>query len=76
MTLLDQGPVSAEEILKFAHVYDVSVSWLLGEDSEMDDSEMAGFELAARELAKLKKDDIDIVLKLLRSLRNRKDGSS
>jgi len=64
--------VSAEELAEFAHVYDVGASWLLGEDPEIDAAKMASIELAARELSKLKKEDREIVLKLLRSLHGRK----
>ncbi len=68
--------VSAEELSEMAKIYDVSTSWLLGEDYATGDTQMADFELAARELSKLKKDDIDVVLKLLRTFRNRKGSSS
>jgi len=64
--------VSAEELAEFAHIYDVGASWLLGEDSGIDAAEMASIELAARELSKLKKEDKEVVLKLLRSLHGRK----
>ena len=63
--------VSAEELSQFAKFYDVSVSWVLGEESGQEDGTTASMELAARELAKLKKNDIDVVLKLLRTLRGR-----
>ncbi len=58
--------VSAEELSQFAKVYDVSISWLTNNNSEMPNPEV---ELAARELAKLKKEDLDALLQLLRTLR-------
>lgn len=58
--------VSAEEIGRFAETYNVSVSWLMKEEPEVPDPSI---ELAARELAKLKKEDLDTVLNLLRTLR-------
>src|SRR6266568_1641855 len=58
--------VSAEELTQLAEIYDVSVSWLINEQSEVSDPTV---ELAARELAKLKKEDLDVVLQLLRTLR-------
>lgn len=64
--------VSAEELSEFARIYDVGVSWLFGDDSKIDDAEMATIELAARELSKLKKEDREVILKLLHSLRGRK----
>jgi transcriptional regulator with XRE-family HTH domain len=58
--------VSAEEVNRLAEIYKVSVLWLMKEESEVPDP---AIELAARELAKLKKEDLDTVLKLLRTLR-------
>lgn len=59
--------VTAEELTELSKIYDVSITWLTGGDS---DSQNPAVELAARELAKLKKDDLDAVLGLLSSLRN------
>lgn len=62
--------VSAEEVSLFSSLYDTSVEWLTnGKENETDPS----VELAARELAKLKKEDLDSVLKLLRTLRRSGD---
>jgi transcriptional regulator with XRE-family HTH domain len=62
--------VAAEELSLFAEIYDVSVSWLTNNESEVPDPAV---ELAARELAKLKKGDLDNVLQLLRTLRKKAD---
>ncbi len=58
--------VSAEELVRFSDLYAVSVSWLTMEIPEVDDPAV---ELAARELAKLKREDLDNVMRLLRTLR-------
>lgn len=58
--------VSAQELAALAELYDVSVSWLTMGEAEAPNPAV---ELAARELAKLKKVDLDTVLKLLRTLR-------
>lgn len=58
--------VSAEELGYFAKTYGVSISWLANSESEVSNPEI---ELAARELAKLKKQDLDVLLDLLRTLR-------
>jgi transcriptional regulator with XRE-family HTH domain len=58
--------ITAEELTKFADIYDVSVAWIATGDSEVADPAV---ELAARELTKLKKEDLDRVLHLLRTLR-------
>lgn len=62
--------VSAEELVKFAETYDVTVSWLLGETAEQLEMDDPRLQLAARELSKLKPDDLDRLLRLLASMRN------
>ncbi len=62
--------VSAEELARFADLYKVSVSWLTLSKSEIPEPNV---ELAARELAKLKKEDLDRILQLLRTLRKASD---
>lgn len=59
---------SAEEIVRFAELYDVSPDWLLHDKPAMADPKV---ELAARELSKLKSEDLDTVLKLLRTLKKK-----
>ncbi len=61
--------VSAHEITRFAEIYNVSVSWLVEEQPEIPDPAV---ELAARELSKLKKEDLDTVINVLRSFRKGK----
>jgi len=61
--------VSSDEISAFAHHYGVSVQWLLNQSSE----ENPLVELAARELSKLKKEDLERILDLLKSLKKDKD---
>lgn len=65
--------VSADEISRFAEIYNVSVSWLMNEESEIADPTV---ELAARELAKLKKEDLDTVLNVIRTFRKAKTKSN
>jgi transcriptional regulator with XRE-family HTH domain len=61
--------VSSDELSAFARHYGVSTSWLLNEKEESDSI----IELAARELSKLKKDDLEKILNLLKSLKKTKD---
>jgi transcriptional regulator with XRE-family HTH domain len=57
--------VSTDELARYARIYGVSASWLLGErEIELDPR----LRVAARELAKLKRDDLNRVLELLKSL--------
>jgi transcriptional regulator with XRE-family HTH domain len=62
--------VSADELARFAEIYDVSVAWLIGEAPETLDAQDPRLELAARELTKLKPDDLDRLLKLLAAMRS------
>src|SRR5438128_5363672 len=62
--------VSAEELSALAALYHVDTGWLLDETSTTIDTDRV--ELAARELAKLKTDDLNRVMDLLKALR--KDG--
>ena len=64
--------VSVQELAQFANIYDVSVSWLATSQPEVPDPAV---ELAARELTKLKKEDLDRVLQLLRTLRKSDRGA-
>ena len=61
--------VSADELTRMAGIFDVSVSWLLGEAPEALQPDDPRLELAARELGKLKPDDLDRLLKLLAAMR-------
>ncbi len=60
--------VSADELRQLAELYSVDVAWLAGTRSVDDEPRV---ELAARELAKLKEHDLERVLQLLRTLRQR-----
>lgn len=62
--------VSAEELSKFAEIYDVTVSWLLAETAEQLETDDPRLQLAARELSKLKPNDLDRLLRLLASMRS------
>jgi transcriptional regulator with XRE-family HTH domain len=62
--------VSAEELSRFAEIYDVTVSWLMAETVEQLDTNDPRLQLAARELSKLKPDDLDRLMRLLASMRN------
>ncbi len=60
--------VTAEELAAFAKIYSVSTDWLTASRSEEEDIDPR-VQLAARELANLKPNDLDKVLKLLTSMR-------
>lgn len=60
--------VTGEELVQFAGFYRVGVDWLTSAAQESDPSEDRIL-LAARELAKMKDEDLDHLLSLLRMLR-------
>lgn len=62
--------VSSDELKAFADIYDVTVSWLIGETEELLNIDDPRLQLAARELSKLKDDDLDRLLRLLASMRD------
>lgn len=62
--------VSAQELSRFAEMYDVTFSWLLAETADQLEIDDPRLQLAARELSKLKPDDLDRLLRLLASMRS------
>ena len=66
--------VSADEIARLAELFDVSPGWLLGEGAHRADPHDAKLQLAARELGKLKQEDLERLLALLASMRDKDDG--
>lgn len=60
--------VSADEIEAFADVYGVSTDWLLN-GKAIDSTENAKVLLAARELSKMKPDDVDRLMRMLKTLK-------
>lgn len=63
--------VSTDELEQFARHFDVTTSWLLGEEEETE-LHKARLQLAARELEKLKPEDLDRLLKVLTTIRREK----
>lgn len=62
--------VSAEELAKLADIFDVSITWLLGEGAARLDAHDDRLQLAARELKKLKGRDLDRLLTILAALKD------
>lgn len=60
--------VSADEITVLAALYHVDTGWLAGDESDRTE-EVNRVQFAARELAKLKPDDLNRVIELLKALR-------
>lgn len=68
--------VSVEELTRFSEIYEVSISWLLGDSPEQLEKNDPKLQLAARELSKLKPDDLDRLLRILASMRSDSDGDA
>jgi transcriptional regulator with XRE-family HTH domain len=62
--------VSAEELAKFAEIYEVSVSYLSGDTPDKLAIEDPRLQLAARELRKLSPESLDKLLRALAALRS------
>lgn len=62
--------VRLDEIDKFAELYGVSRDWLVDGDSVLSGESDPRIELAARELSKLKREDLDAILRLIQVLRD------
>lgn len=62
--------VAAEELVKLTEIFDVSVSWILGEGTATLDAHDDRLQLAARELQKLKPKDLERLLTILASMRH------
>jgi len=61
--------VSAEELVQFADIYGVSVSWLTGEGDLEEGPRESRIRLAARELASLRDEDLEKLIGAIRTLR-------
>jgi len=61
--------VRPDEIERFAKIYGVKEEWILRGDPAISEENDPRIELAARELAKLKNEDLDAILKLIKIMR-------
>lgn len=65
-----QRNVRAGEMRSFADIYGVDHDWLLLGDESLQGEQDPRIELAARELRKLKREDLDAILRLIQVLRD------
>lgn len=61
--------VSADELRALCDTYDVSIEWVLGTGPEALSANDPRVELAARELAKIKPEDLDRLMRMLAAIR-------
>jgi transcriptional regulator with XRE-family HTH domain len=64
--------VRLDEIEQFAEIYGVDEHWLVKGDESLSGANDPRIELAARELSKLKREDLDSILRLIQVLRSDK----
>lgn len=66
--------VAADELVRFADLYQVDINWLVGKGTEGVDPMKDRLLLAAREVANFKREDLDKVIDLLISLKPKDDN--
>lgn len=73
LTEAEQGrrKVSAAELAEMAKLYHVGIGWLACEEGDEPDPARDQIQLVAREIASLKEEDLDTVLRLVRSIRSK-----
>jgi transcriptional regulator with XRE-family HTH domain len=64
--------VTAQELVKFAELYEVDVAWLAGEGAEKLDPHDDRVQLAFRDLEKLSEKDLDKLLTALAAIKQRR----
>jgi len=69
-----QRIVRPDEVARFAEIYDVKEAWIIKGDSLLDEEGDPRIALAARELGKLRKDDLDAIIRLLRVMRSKRES--
>ena len=61
--------VRPDEIRRFAEIYCVKEEWILAGDSHLEGNADPRIELAARELKKLKQEDLNAILDMIKVMR-------
>jgi transcriptional regulator with XRE-family HTH domain len=65
-----QRVVRPDEIPRFASLYGVQETWIIHGDGSLAANRDARVEIAARELAKLRQEDLDTILKVIKVMRS------
>jgi transcriptional regulator with XRE-family HTH domain len=71
-----QRVVRPDEIARFASLYGVEETWIIHGDLGLSADEDARVKIAARELSKLRKEDLDTILKVIKVMRSNKGDVS
>jgi transcriptional regulator with XRE-family HTH domain len=68
-----QRNVRPDELARLAEIYDVKEAWIIKGDSALAGDDDPRLELAARELKKLRKADLDKILRLIKIMRSQQE---
>src|SRR5438105_800067 len=67
----DQRKVRPDEIVGLANMYGVEEAWILKGDSAVEENENPRLALIARELRKLKNEDLEALLRVIRIMKTK-----
>lgn len=67
--------VRPDEIERFAEIYGVREAWILRGESVFQEESDPRVELAASELAKLRREDLDAILRMIKIMRTQGSGT-
>jgi hypothetical protein len=67
-----QRVVRSDEVPRFAEIYGVKEEWIIKGDPAIDEADPR-IAIAARELGKLRKDDLEAILKLIKTMRSKRE---
>lgn len=65
--------LKADEVNRFAELYDVHSEWILNSDDALGMDDDPRIQLAARELSKLNSEDLETLMRLVKVLRANKE---
>lgn len=70
-----QRTIRPDEITRLAEIYGVKEAWIIKGDSVTDEALDPRVELAARHLSRLRSEDLDTILQLIKVLRSRPEDA-
>lgn len=68
-----QRNIRPDELARLAEIYEVKEEWIIKGDSVFDDNADPRIEVAARQLKKLRKEDLEKILQLLKVMRSKRE---
>jgi len=68
-----QRNIRPDEVARLAEIYEVKEEWIIKGDSALDDDTDPRIEVAARQLKKLRKEDLEKILRLIKVMRSKRE---